>query len=64
MDQFVVVFIDDILVYSKDRESHETHLRVVLEILRKERLYAKLRKCEFWLNEVSFLGHIVSKEGI
>ena len=64
VDQFVVVFIDDILVYSKDRESHETHLRVVLEILRKERLYAKLRKCEFWLNEVSFLGHIVSKEGI
>ena len=62
--QFVVVFIDDILVYSKDRESHETHLRVVLETLRKEQLYAKLSKCEFWLNEVSFLGHIVSKEGI
>ena len=64
VDQFVVVFIDDILVYSKDRESHETHLRVVLETLRKEQLYAKLSKCEFWLNEVSFLGHIVSKEGI
>ena len=64
VDQFVVVFIDDILVYSKDRESHETHLRVVLETLRKEQLYAKLSKCEFWKNEVSFLGHIVSKEGI
>ena len=64
VDQFVVVFIDDILVYSKDREIHDTHLRVVLEILRKEQLYAKLSKCEFWLTEVSFLGHIVSKEGI
>ena len=64
VDQFVVVFIEDILVYSKDRESHDTHLRVVLEILRKEQLYAKLSKCEFWLTEVSFLGHIVSKEGI
>ena len=64
VDQFVVVFIDNILVYSKDRENHDTHLRVVLETLRKEQLYAKLSKCEFWLNEVSFLGHIVSKEGI
>ena len=64
VDQFVVVFIDDILVYSKDRENHDTHLRVMLETLRKEQLYAKLSKCEFWLNEVSFLGHIVSKEGI
>ena len=64
VDQFVVVFIDDILVYSKDREDHDTHLRVVLETLRKEQLYAKLSKCEFWLGEVSFLGHIVSEEGI
>ena len=64
VDQFVIVFIEDILVYSKDREDHDTHLRVVLETLRKERLYAKLSKCEFWLNEVSFLGHIVSEEGI
>ena len=62
-DQFVVVFIDDILVYSKDWENHDTHLRVVLETLRKERLYAKLSKCEFWLNEVFFLGHIVLKSG-
>ena len=64
VDRFVVVFIDDILVYSKDQESYDTHLRVVLETLRKKQLYAKLSKCEFWKNEVSFLGHIVSKEGI
>ena len=64
VDQFVMVFIDDILVYSKDRKDHDTHLRVVLETLRKEQLYAKLRKCEFWLREVSFLRHIVSEEGI
>ena len=64
VDQFVVVFIDDILVYSKDREDHDTHLRVVMETLRKEQLYAKLSKCEFWLREVSFLGHTVSEEGI
>ena len=59
-----MVFIDYILVYSKDRENHDTHLQVVLETLRKERLYAKLSKCEFWLREVSFLRHIISEEGI
>ena len=64
VDRFVIVFIENILVYSKDRENHDTQLRIVLETLRKEQLYAKLSKCEFWLNEVSFLGHIVSKEGI
>ena len=64
VDQFVMVFIDSILMYSKDWENHDTHLWVVLETLRKERLYAKLIKCEFWLREVSFLGHIVSEEGI
>ena len=64
VDHFVVVFIDDILVYSKDQESHDTHLRVVLEALRIEQLYEKLSKSEFWKNEVSFLRHIVSKEGI
>ena len=60
----MVVFIDDILVYSKDWEDHDTHLRVGLETLKKEQLYAKMSKCEFWLREVSFLRHIVSEEGI
>ena len=64
VDQFVMVFIDDILVYSKDQENHDMHIQVVLETLRKERLYAKLSKSEFWLREVSFLEHIVSEEGI
>ena len=64
VDQFVVVFIDDILVYSKNQEDHDAHLWVVLETLRKEQLYEKLSKCEFWPGEVSFLGHIVSEEGI
>ena len=64
VDWFVVMFIDDIHVYSKDREDHDTHLRVVLETLRKEQLYTKLSKCEFWLRKVSFLGHIISEEGI
>ena len=63
LDQFVVVFIDDILVYSKDAQEHEHHLMIVLQILREKQLFAKLRKCDFWLKEVSFLGHIVSVEG-
>ena len=62
VDRFFVVFIDNILVYSKDREDHDAHLRVVLETLRKEQLHAKISKCEFWLREVSFLRHIVSEE--
>ena len=62
--RFVMVFIDDILVYSKDWEDHDTHLWVMLETLRNEQLYAKMSKCEFWLREVSFLGHVVSEEGI
>ena len=64
LDRFVVVFIDDILVYSKDAQEHEQHLKIVLQTLREKKLYAKLRKCDFWLKEVSFLGHIVSVEGI
>ena len=64
LDWFVVVIIDEILMYSKDREDHDTYLWVVLETLRKEQLHAKMSKCEFWLREVSFLGHIVSEEGI
>ena len=64
LDQFVVVFIDDILVYSKDEQEHEQHLKIVLQTLREKKLYAKLSKCDFWLKEISFLGHIVSVEGI
>ena len=56
-DRSVIVFIDDILVYSKIKEQHEEHLREVLETLRRERLLGKLSKCEFWLHEVHFLGH-------
>ncbi|KAL8105920.1 hypothetical protein AgCh_029652 [Apium graveolens] len=64
LDKFVIVFIDDILIYSKTEEDHAEHLRTALEILRKKKLYAKFSKCEFWLQEVQFLGHIVSNEGI
>jgi hypothetical protein len=64
LDCFVIVFIDDILVYSKSLEEHDDHLRVVLQILRDKKLYAKLKKCEFWLNQVVFLGHVISKDGI
>ncbi|XP_052736657.1 uncharacterized protein LOC128197864 [Vigna angularis] len=64
LDKFVVVFIDDILVYSKTREEHEDHLRAVLEVLRERRLYAKLSKCEFWMEEVPFLGYVISAGGI
>ncbi|KAL8148045.1 hypothetical protein AgCh_005401 [Apium graveolens] len=64
LDKFVIVFIDDILVYSRSKEEHEEHLRVVLEILRNHQLFAKFSKCEFWLEQVSFLGHVVSADGI
>nr|XP_043623171.1 uncharacterized protein LOC122594949 [Erigeron canadensis] len=64
LDKSVIVFIDDILIYSKSSFDHEAHLREVLEILRKEKLYAKFSKCEFWLREVQFLGHVVNSEGI
>ena len=59
MDQFFVVFVDDILIYSNSEEEHEDHLRVVLQVLRDHQLHAKFSKCEFWLTEVKFLGHIV-----
>ena len=64
LDKFVVVFIDDILIYSKNEEEHEEHLRIVLETLRQEKLFAKREKCEFWLKSISFLGHIVSAAGV
>ena len=60
----MVVFIDDILVYSKSREEHERHLSIVLQTLRDKQLYAKLKKYEFWLGKVSFLGHVVTKDSI
>ena len=59
-----MVFIDDILVYSKDALEHEQHLRIVLQILIEKKVFAKLSKCDFWLKEVSFLGHIVYVEGL
>ncbi|KAA3486447.1 reverse transcriptase [Gossypium australe] len=64
LDRFIVVFIDDILVYSKSEEEHDEHLWIVLQVLRENKLYAKFSKCEFWLKEVTFLGHVVSAEGI
>ncbi|KAJ0492843.1 putative nucleotidyltransferase, Ribonuclease H [Helianthus annuus] len=64
LDEFVIVFIDDILVYSKNKEDHERHLRLILELLRREQLYAKFSKCDFWIREVHFLGHVVNEKGI
>jgi hypothetical protein len=64
LDKFMVVFIDDILIFSKNGEEHDDHLCLVLQKLRENQLYAKLSKCEFWIKEVSFLGHIISEGGI
>jgi hypothetical protein len=64
LDKFVVVFIDGIWVYSKSKKEHEMHLRIVLQQLRDHQLYAKYSKCEFWLREIPFLGHVISSEGI
>ncbi|GKA00288.1 putative reverse transcriptase domain-containing protein [Tanacetum coccineum] len=64
LDRFVIVFIDDILIYSKSRKEHEGHLRLILKLLKEEKLYAKFLKCEFWLSKVQFLGHVIDSEGI
>ena len=64
LDKFVVVFIDDILVYSKTKEEHVNHLRTVLQTLADHQLYAKLKKCDFWMEKVHFLGHVISTEGV
>ena len=64
LDQFMIVFIDDVLVYSRSEEEHEQHLRAVLQTLREHRLFAKFNKCEFWLERVQFLGHVIIGEGI
>nr|GEZ51583.1 putative reverse transcriptase domain-containing protein [Tanacetum cinerariifolium] len=64
LDKFVILFIDDILIYSRSEEEHEAHLKTILDLLKKEELYAKFSKCEFWLKEVQFLGHVFNREGI
>ncbi|WMV30403.1 hypothetical protein MTR67_023788 [Solanum verrucosum] len=64
LDMFVIMFIDDILIYSKNKENHASHLRVVLQTLKDRELYAKFSKCKFWLEIMAFLGHIISGDGI
>nr|GFC58006.1 putative reverse transcriptase domain-containing protein [Tanacetum cinerariifolium] len=64
LDKFVIIFIDDILIYSKDKKGHEEHLKAILELLKKEELYAKFSKCEFWIPRVQLLGHVIDSQGI
>nr|GFA86073.1 putative reverse transcriptase domain-containing protein [Tanacetum cinerariifolium] len=64
LDKFTIVFIDDILIYSKDEKEHEEHLKAILELLKKEELYANFSKCEFWIPKVQFLGHVIDSQGI
>ena len=64
LGKFIVVFINDILIYSRSKEEHTQYLRITLQVLKEKQLYTKLKKCEFWLEKVTFLGHVVSKDGI
>nr|GFB97191.1 putative reverse transcriptase domain-containing protein [Tanacetum cinerariifolium] len=64
MENFVIVFIDDILIYSKDEKEHEEHLKAILELLKEEELYPKFSKCEFWIPKVQFLGHVIDSQGL
>nr|GFB69202.1 putative reverse transcriptase domain-containing protein [Tanacetum cinerariifolium] len=64
LDKFMIVFINDTLIYSKDEKEHEEHLKAILELLKKEELYAKFSKCEFWIPKVQFLGHVIDSQGL
>lgn len=64
LDEFTVVFIYDILIYPKSKKEHDQHLRIILRTLMEKQLYGKFKKCEFWLNEVTFLGHVINKDGV